>query len=82
MERQPRLSGIELVLQLADAALAPLEHLQYGEARFVGERVEQLNGSGRVRRYRHAVNISISVDMFKYDIIRALFIGDVRGFRH
>jgi hypothetical protein len=63
MERQPGLSSIKLVLQLANAPLALLEHLQHGEARFVRERVEKLNGSSRVCRYGHVRNVSTSVDM-------------------
>ena len=48
MEGEPRLRGIEVVGELAHAALAAAKLLEDLEARFVGERVKEHGGAGEI----------------------------------
>src|ERR1700682_3571897 len=60
MERQPRLSGVERIGQLADAPLSSAEQLDDLESGLVGKRVKELDralGSG-VGCHDHKSNIS------------------------
>src|SRR6266571_5316907 len=64
MERQPRLRGVEYVLQLAYAPLSVGEEAHDLEARFVGERMEPASGAGGVGQGcdGHAHYISTNFD--------------------
>jgi hypothetical protein len=55
MERQSRLRNVERVLEIADAAFAVVQHLDDGQARLVGQGVEELRSSGSVSCGSHAV---------------------------
>src|SRR5919112_6259850 len=50
MEGEPRLRGVERLLQVADAALAVAQHLEHRQPRLVGEGVEEVRGAGEVER--------------------------------
>src|SRR5471032_1807763 len=65
MTREPRLRGLEVVGELADAALAAQQALDDIQPRLVGERVAPAGGLCGVERggCGHELNISIFVDM-------------------
>src|SRR5437899_3883709 len=58
MERQPRLRGVEYVLQFAHAPLSMGEEAHDLEARLVGERMEPAPGAGGVGRSGHGHGLS------------------------
>lgn len=64
MEGEPRLRGVERVLQLADTPFAVRQQLDDLEPRLVRERMKPSNGNGALGKGggRHERTISISVD--------------------
>jgi hypothetical protein len=65
MKREPRLSGVERVGELTDAALATPKALEDPESGLVGKSVEEASSAGWVNAGSgsHNCNISMIVDM-------------------
>ena len=55
MEGEPRLSSVEIILQIADTLLAAAKLLDDTKTRLVGECMEELRRPAHVDRSRHAV---------------------------
>ena len=64
MKREPRLCGVEIGHEIADAALAAFERRDYLEPRLIGECVEQLDSGGEIGggRWHRDLNISMLFD--------------------
>ena len=62
MERETRLRGIEIVLQVAHALIPAPQLLDDSQPGLIGERVEEPDGSRMIdRRTRHTSNVSTFV---------------------